>query len=112
LFIKFRFFQASFFLVRGTVPEFFRFFEAAMSKRGRFSGVFRGSGSFSKTLIWAFYEVFSSAPIANAHFLREIRGFSARTFSRVFFPIRLTMPQARSPFCDDHLLAGHFMAAH
>jgi hypothetical protein len=58
----------------------------------RFSEVFRDSETFSKTLIWAFYEVLEFASITNARFHRELRGISAGSFSRVFLPIHRVFP--------------------
>jgi hypothetical protein len=69
------------------------------SKKARFPRGFRGSGSFSKTFIGVFSVVFSSSSARESRFRRELRGFLAGTFSRVFFPIH-RVSRAKRRFLD------------
>jgi hypothetical protein len=57
-------------------------------EKARFHGVFADRGNISTIYIGVFSEVFLHAPIADARFLRKLRGFSSGVFARVFFSIR------------------------
>jgi hypothetical protein len=86
----------------GRVPEFFRFFDAAVAKRGRFPGVFRERAIYSTRSIGVFSVVFLKSKNVlhgEAPFSRRKRGFLGRVF-------------ADELFFNDHLLAKHLMASH
>jgi hypothetical protein len=53
-------------------------------RTGRFHDVFRGCGTFSKTFIWAFLEVFTNAIFEKSRFPESYAVFRARLFPEFF----------------------------
>jgi hypothetical protein len=97
------------------MPALFRFFNATDHGRAEkrpFLRCFSRGGEFFQNTYTGFLRVFLLCLDRECSFSSGNKGIFGNDFFPSVFPDSPIMPQARSLFRDDHLVARHLMASH